>query len=160
MKMSNIKQRRVAIPLFVAFVLTINYLYAHLVVITSPSLKHRFFWKCDGLSQKGDYISFRFSHPLIEEGEVSLTKRIACVEGDNLRLEGRTFYCNDIFVGTAKEKSMKGKPLPLFQFSGQVPAGKLFMTGDTVDSFDSRYWGFIDRSISYQRLTPLSLSGI
>ncbi len=45
-----------------------------------------------------------------------------------------------------------------------VPAGKYFMLGDnSSDSFDSRYWGFVDRSavigVPYLRVWPLNRFG-
>jgi len=30
-------------------------------------------------------------------------------------------------------------------FNGKVPEGTLFVSGQHRDSFDSRYWGFLDR---------------
>ena len=44
----------------------------------------------------------------------------------------------------AKEISLQGKKLTAFKYAGTVPEGKMFLTGSHKDSYDSRYFGFID----------------
>jgi len=36
-----------------------------------------------------------------------------------------------------------------------IPEGKLFVEGDTKYSFDSRYWGFVDKSEIVGRVIPI-----
>jgi conjugal transfer pilin signal peptidase TrbI len=74
-----------------------------------------------------------------------VVKKIACVEGDVLSQEETTFYCNEEYIGTAKPFATDGTPLQAFQFNGVIPRGKLFVVGACVDSYDSRYIGFIDK---------------
>ncbi len=153
--------RKLMCALLIATAVTgLSWLYSHLVVVTSPSLLHRFYWKDIGNPMKGEYVLFQLTHPLLKGGQARLTKRVACVEGEELTREGRAFYCNGVYLGTAKTESLMGEALPLFEFSGRIPQGKFFVSGETVDSFDSRYWGFLDRGASVQRLTLLRLPGI
>jgi conjugal transfer pilin signal peptidase TrbI len=74
-----------------------------------------------------------------------VVKKIACVEGDVLSEEETSFYCNEEYIGTAKPFATDGTPLQAFQFNGVIPRGKLFVVGACVDSYDSRYIGFIDK---------------
>lgn len=74
-----------------------------------------------------------------------VVKKIACVEGDVLSVEETSFYCNEEYIGTAKPCAKDGTPLQAFQFNGVIPGGKLFVAGACVDSYDSRYIGFIDK---------------
>ena len=74
-----------------------------------------------------------------------VVKKIACAQGDILRVERRDFYCNEEYVGTAKPCARDGAPLQAFEFNGVIPDGKLFVVGACVDSYDSRYIGFIEK---------------
>lgn len=82
-------------------------------------------------------------------------KKIVCAEGDVLSVEERNFYCNKDYIGTAKPCARDGTPLQTFQFNGVIPGGKLFVTGACVDSYDSRYIGFIDKKDIKAILVPI-----
>ena len=151
---------RALIVLLLVVTLASTAFFAKVHVVTSPSINHRFFWKVQGEAHKGDYVTLHLVNSLVEGGAADVTKRVGCVEGETLLLVDRTFYCNGSMLGTAKLQSLKGKPLPLFEFSGAVPHGMAFMVGDDKNSFDSRYWGFFDLSKPYQKLTPFRPFGI
>ena len=74
-----------------------------------------------------------------------VVKKIVCGQGDVLSVEKRNYYCNQEYIGTAKPYAKDGAPLQTFQFNGVIPTGKLFVAGARLDSYDSRYIGFIDR---------------
>lgn len=83
-------------------------------------------------------------------------KRLACSEGDFLESRGRDFYCNGRYIGTAKTKDKKGKPINLlFQYKGRIGKGDYFAIGDTKDSYDSKYWGFVKKEWIIGKVTPL-----
>ena len=127
-------------------------------VTLTPSVKHRLFFLDRDLSHvnRGDYVLFSLEVgrlgkvPLpegVREGEtVRAVKRVACMEGEQLRVAGRDFFCGDEPIGRAKERSLKGVPLTPFVHEGPVPAGQVFLAGDHPDSFDSRYFGFVDQN--------------
>jgi signal peptidase I len=99
--------------------------------------------------KKGDYISFQF---LAVKDDPrygwSFVKKVTCMPGEYIiySIEDNTFYCNGMPVASPKPYSKTGKRLYPFMYGGKVPEGKLFVTGETYHSYDSRYWGFIDEA--------------
>ena len=132
----------------------VYYAQRELVVALTPSVDHRYFWRTESTPQKGDYATFILIHPLLDNRPIRVTKRVMCGQGDELRVDGREFYCNGDFLGIAKTEGFLGQKLPLFSFDGVIPSGKAFVAGTHVDSFDSRYWGFIDVADT-ERVVPV-----
>lgn len=100
-----------------------------------------------GDADNGDYVLFEWGagDPLdlgIENGMI-LTKRIACVAGQVLSLDGKEFFCDGRHVGTAQRTTSKGEPVASFDFTGEIPVGRYFVVGDNPMSYDSRYFGFV-----------------
>lgn len=122
--------------------------------------------------RKGDYGVFFIRSKYFKNGEpIRLIKQIACDEGETVVEVNRHYYCfthtqghtveqlkdmlikgapqvarlNPQYIGKAKEYSLRGDPLEKFDFSGVIPPGKCFMAGHHKDSFDSRYWGLLDK---------------
>jgi len=97
---------------------------------------------------KGQYFAFNF---LAVQGDPrygwQFVKKLGCAEGEKLESkgpEGRDFYCNGEYLGTAKHFSKEGRPLKAFQYNGLIPKGYLFAVGETRDSYDSKFWGFVN----------------
>lgn len=121
----------------------------HLMVTTTPSLSERVFWKTRDREaiktvKTGGFVVFDMYLPEPKGETRSLIKRVGCSEGETLKVEGDDFYCNGNYLGKAKHKTLMGSPLKPFVFNGTVPYGKVFAVGDHKDSYDSRYWGFLD----------------
>jgi len=101
--------------------------------------------------EKGDYVAFEYHSGGLRlsiekiEGKI-LVKRIACMPGELLRVDvvKRTVYCSGKMIAKAKERFLNGSEAPIFVYKGKVPEGKYFVLGDHKDSYDSRYWGFVD----------------
>ncbi len=119
-------------------------------VTVSKSLDHRIYVVSEISDpreiRKGSYVLFNLRSKLIGNGEpVNAMKIVTCVEGDVLKEEGKNFYCNGKYLVTAKDTSLKGDGLEHFSYNGRIPEGKLFVTGQHTDSYDSRYYGFIGK---------------
>ena len=94
--------------------------------------------------KKGGYVLFTLRSKLIRDGEpVDAMKMVACTEGEVLKEDRGNFYCNGKYLVTARARSQKGESLEHFSFNGAIPKGKLFLTGQHPESYDSRYFGFI-----------------
>jgi conjugal transfer pilin signal peptidase TrbI len=121
-----------------------------IAVAISPSLDHRIFVLTKSVApgeiRKGDYVVFTVRSHYIKNGKPSrLLKKVSCVTGEKLETRTREYYCDGEYLGMAKWYSLKGEPVDPFVYSGTVPDGALFVTGRHADSFDSRYFGFIER---------------
>ena len=78
-------------------------------------------------------------------GDVLLLKRVAAVEGDQVcagdgvvRTPGRQVR--------ALDRDRQGVALPVWRACGRLARGEVFLLGDTVGSFDSRYFGPVRKS--------------
>jgi len=111
----------------------------------TDSVDHRVAYLSDAPAGLGDYVHFEFSHSLIQSGaQVKLTKRIACLAGQRVNTIDRLVFCDNFFLGKALEFTASGQPLSVFKLDGPIPDGFVMVSGDSEDSFDSRYWGLID----------------
>ena len=124
-------------------------LCSRVAVAVSPSLPHRIFIldRSGRAPRTGEYVLFSFSSPLYESGRrYKAIKEVVCLAGERLTVDSkrRLFYCDDHYLAMAKFVSLKEKALPLFVYNGMIPKGFLFVTGAHRDSFDSRYWGFLE----------------
>lgn len=131
---------------FTVLVATGALLPAKFVVTLTPSTVYRIFYLDRSPEEigKNDYVLLEISTPHIKDGEpFKAVKRVACVEGDTLQVKKKEYFCNGENLGRAKDFTLKGKRLDHFHFSGRVPEGTLFVTGSHIDSFDSRYFGFV-----------------
>lgn len=128
-------------------VLGVWYAMDYVIVVKSESIKYHVMLKA--LSNEvhvGDYVTFHIIDPIIDpENPAVLTKRVACLAGDRLEFDGIRHACNGKLLGAVLSETRKGAPLVPFRFNGVIPSGKMFVVGDHPRSYDSRYFGFIDR---------------
>jgi len=73
-------------------------------------------------------------------------KFLKCDEGDYLKVQGGSFYCNDEFIAKAIKINSYGEKVKHFKFNGNIPKGKFFAYTPFHYSYDSRYWGFANKS--------------
>jgi len=135
-----------------------SFLPERISVTLTPSVKHRVWWLSQDTSKvrHGQYVLFHLPssnlkgmpvpETVVNRQDIRAIKRVGCDEGEALSQKKRDFFCGDEFLGHAKETSQKGEPLTPFLFTGRIPAGKVFLVGDHPDSFDSRYFGLVEKS--------------
>jgi len=94
--------------------------------------------------QVGDIVVFRYPR----DPSVDYIKRIVGVPGDTLEMRNRQLYRNGARVEEPYARSTQPSSYERDNFTPiTVPPGKYFMLGDNRDeSYDSRFWGFVDRN--------------
>ncbi|HDV8304971.1 TPA: S26 family signal peptidase [Enterobacter hormaechei] len=105
-------------------------------------------------TEQDQYVRFYLKDRYLPRGEANLVKRLGCIAGQYLQREGNQFYCDGVEIARAMAHDHKGNALPVFNFTGIIPEGKAFAVGDTINSYDSRYWGFIDIATT-EKLIPV-----
>ncbi len=158
----RIKVSKAQLAVFVLFAAAVSLIPSRFSVTITPSLDKRVFFisrdpQPDTL-RKGDYVlldmSSRYPGQVKPKSELAI-KRISCVSGDILDHAGRDYFCNGEFLGTAKETALSGVALDAFDFEGAMPPGKIFLSAPHKDSFDSRYFGFVDLAEIKAKAIPL-----
>lgn len=117
----------------------------------TDSVGYRLFYyrnhvKPDSLGN-GDFVVFPVCSSYIPDcNPCNVIKKIGCAEGQHLySTKTGAYFCEGRFLGVAKTKSKRGVAVDAFQFNGIVPANQFFATGGHKDSYDSRYFGFVDK---------------
>ncbi len=106
---------------------------------TSPSLPHRLYVIIKGTEPaKGHLVAFRWQGGGPYAEGVTFVKVLAGLPGDTIAAVGRDFYVNEIYVGTAKPRSLSGTPLESGPV-GILPSGRFYVQAPHPDSLDSRY---------------------
>ncbi|MEA2115267.1 MAG: S26 family signal peptidase [Thermodesulfobacteriota bacterium] len=140
------------------------WLPSRIIVSTSPSLQHRFFFMTPVSTKNiktGDYLVFKhketdFVHKGLKEKNDHLIKEVGCSPSELLKNEAnRLISCNKKILGKSLERDSTGKPLPQFRFNGLVPRNNFFMIGSDPRSFDSRYFGFVHADNVLYKALPL-----
>lgn len=130
-------------------------------VTLTPSLKHRIYWLTRNPDKvvRGDYVLFHHKELAAKVGmkkSEEMLKVIGCNEGDQLTVDAeKKFYCNGEYMVRAKDISLKGEPLQHFVFNGLIPKGVMFVMGQHKDSYDSRYFGFVDKNRILAKAYPI-----
>jgi len=111
----------------------------------TPSLPYTvaFIERRTGVIARGDYVIYAFGGAATKNfpglARQPFFKRVAGIEGDQVRVEGRRVLVNGIDVGQAKLFATVSQ-LPLEPIKPSViPPHYFYMQGTSPDSFDSRY---------------------
>jgi conjugative transfer signal peptidase TraF len=89
---------------------------------------------------------------------VPMVKRVAALPGDHVCAIGHTVYIDGRPSAQQLAADRQGRPLPLWSGCRLLNAGEIFLLmADVPDSFDSRYFGPVQRSAAVGRLVPLWL---
>lgn len=117
------------------------------VLAHGESIPYTVLWRSPSrVVAKGDYVMVEVTHPIIGAKPEKLTKQVACDEGDRLELRSDAFYCNGQRLGGFITRTWDDKPLVPFAYNGKIPEGSAFVMGTHPRSFDSRYFGLIEKT--------------
>jgi type IV secretory pathway protease TraF len=150
----NLFGKEIVIRRYEVYVVVISfilYLYAKFIgyigFTTSPSVPIHMFYVAKIYSgiDVGDYVELDFWGSQYYPEHEKMVKKVACKEGMYLKVVGRDYYCNGVYLGRAKERDRYGKYVENFKYDGVIPEGYYFLLGTHPDSYDSRYYGFAPR---------------
>ncbi|NQY62899.1 MAG: signal peptidase I [Alteromonadaceae bacterium] len=137
--------------IFFCCILTTYILSKQLIIIRGDSLNASLAWLLsvsdDTPLKKGDIVTFNYSHVMFDNNneEILLVKRVACLPNATFIKVSSAIFCNGAFIGEAKIARNNGDLFPVFTYKGIIPEGEYFLLGDSLDSFDSRYIGFVKK---------------
>lgn len=152
-----------AVSVLVLAVSCAGFLPVKLAYNGSASAPTGFYWVDTRPAEKGDYVLImppRSVETIIEPrrylpSSVPLIKRIAAAEGDVVcRLE-RQVLINGVSVADALPEDKAGRPLPVWKGCAVLSAQQIFLLQPHPESFDSRYFGPVDRSLVIGRAVRL-----
>lgn len=98
--------------------------------------------------ERGDVVVFRFP----KDKSVDYIKRVIGLPGDTMEIRDKKVYINgepidDPYAHISTPSILNAAASPRDNFGPvMVPEGKIFVMGDNRDnSYDSRFWGFVDQ---------------
>ena len=140
----------------IALCLALAYsLFTHILIPATHSVFPSVLYRTGKPATKqDDYVSFFRTDSYLPDGKSLLVKRLGCVEGQYLSRIGNQFYCDGKQIAHSMLRDSHGKSMPFFSYTGVIPEKKAFAVGDTANSYDSRYWGFINLSET-EKLIPI-----
>ena len=151
----------ILISILFSFKAFYNKLPSRFIISSDTSLPNRFWFIKPyerGQIKVGDYVIFRiffnYKNRWDPKKDVFL-KMVACVPGQRLLIKEMKVYCDGKMLGKIREKDSEGDPVKHFEYDGIVPEGKYFVMGTHERSYDSRYFGFVDRKYIIKRAYPI-----
>ena len=84
-----------------------------------------------------------------------LLKPVAAVAGDRFRITDEGLSINKRYVGPVYSYDTQGLPLPVLRTSYILKEGQVFLASPYPRSFDSRYFGPVDKKDIIAEVTPL-----
>lgn len=86
---------------------------------------------------------------------IPLIKRSIGVEGDTICRRELEIIVDGVTVALARKRDRHGRPLPDWQGCIRLKSRELFLLQDHPESFDSRYFGPVDRTLVIGKATKL-----
>ena len=123
----------------------------------TASQPYRLFIILKGQSlQRGDLVAFRFPGSRYYREGVLFVKEVEGLPGDHLEIRSdRTVRLNGAFLDTVRATDSQGKAVEPFLFDGVIPVGVYFLYSPARNSYDSRYYGLIEKERVVGRVIPL-----
>jgi len=153
----------IAIPVLALAVASFINLPKKLIYNASASAPIGFYWIDNTRVSRGDYVFVRLPErvrKLVEERrylppDVPLIKRVVGVTGDRICRHGQEIMIDGVTVAAAQMRDGQGRELPEWQGCHILTTDNVFLLQDHPHSFDSRYFGPVDRGLIIGRATRL-----
>lgn len=116
---------------------------------------------------KGDYVAFTPPPKALEgRGETiknefrvpglsAFAKRIMAVQGDQITIKDGRLFINQSYVADLTLLERLHVKKNAFDKDEVVPKNQLFVMGTEDRSYDSRYWGYVDRQAVVAKIVPI-----
>ena len=72
-------------------------------------------------------------------------KKIGCNSGQHLLVQDYKAVCDGRTIATIFQKNNEGQVMPNYSYDGIIPNNQFFALGEHLRSFDSRYFGLVDK---------------
>ncbi len=108
--------------------------------------------------QKGDLVGFKWNGNIKYPKDAIFVKVVSGVENDHIKVNGRSVFINDKYIGKAKEYSSDGKiKLDVIE-PHKIEKDEIFVSTPHKDSLDSRYAlvGTIKKTLYWGKLMKFS----
>ncbi|MGL5779513.1 signal peptidase I [Cetobacterium sp.] len=130
--------------------------YRYFVLNLSPSMQKGIYLlkEIDEL-KKGDVVVLNipsnikeilYSRGYLPKNIKTLLKEVVAVEGDKVHVTYNKLYINGEFKGEIAEVDPKGRALVSYVKDGVLKSGEVFLLGKGKNSFDSRYFGAVEKN--------------
>lgn len=147
--------RAVGVPVTLALALGVltQTVTPPVLINESPSLPQGLYWRAWGATPTVGSVVAIAQPPRVRAylsglglpGEVLLIKRVAATGSDDVCIAGQTLRTPSGRYAV-RDRDRIGRALPVWSGCRRLDPGELFLLGDTETSFDSRYFGPVDRA--------------
>lgn len=116
------------------------------IIPESQSVNGKLFLSQD-INNNNSYVIFEYNkeeYKNYTKGKLFL-KKIGCNSGQYLEVKNNQVFCDGKIIATLLDKNKEGQELPKISFYGIIPNDKFFALGEHLYSYDSRYFGLVDK---------------
>lgn len=159
-RIPDVSKKKFFIILFAIIftLITVKEFEKNINLVLSNSINHKVFWIDKHFTvndiKLGTYITFRIPKNAQFYPNVKVTKIDMCDSESILtskyypRLNTVYYYCNSQYLGQSVPYAYLHKKISLkhFIFNGRIPQNEFFAMGNNPLSYDSRYWGLVNKS--------------
>ncbi|MGL4976791.1 MAG: signal peptidase I [Cetobacterium sp.] len=127
----------------------------YLVINLSPSMEKGIYLLKDIKKlKKGDVVLLSipkntekiiYSRKYLPQNIKTLLKQVVAVEGDLIEIADNKLYINGSYVKDLSSKDSRGRVLETFVTNGKLKKDEFFLLGTKENSYDSRYFGAVNR---------------
>ena len=153
------------LPVFALAIASVESLPIKLIYNASESAPIGLYWIDDQPAERGDYVLVRVPdrvrNLVVERGylppDIPLIKRVVGADGDVFCRRNRKILIDGVTVAVAQISDGLGREMPVWSGCYVLHERRVFLLQDHPNSFDSRYFGPVDRRLIIGRATPLRL---